>query len=166
MLNDNSIPFEEEFPIRNIKSTFITDIDGITRVIFNGSYTSDASNRLLSGNSDELVSKLTDPVIQTLIKDHFYESVKGAVRDSLELQTVNLERLECTYTTQVELEYRIKPVIKNDDLDLKKWHKYSEYSRNEAAISIKEKWYQHSEYSRNEVQRSIKEMLEDNRKEY
>ncbi len=140
MINDDSIPFEEELAIRSIKPTFITDRDGITRVILNGGYTSGASNRLLSGNSEELVSKLTDSVIQMLIKGYLYESVKDAVRDNIEQQTVNFERLECTYTTQVELEYRIKPVLKNDDLDRKKWN-YSNINmvRNEVERAIKER---------------------------
>ena len=112
MLNDDSIPFEEELPIRNIKPTFITDRDDITRVILNGRYTSDVSHRLLSGYSDELACRLTDSVIQGLSNGYFSESFKNAVMDNIELQTVNLERLECTYTTQVELEYRIKPVLK------------------------------------------------------
>ena len=152
--NDNSIPFEEELPIRSNTPTFITDRAGITRVILNGRYTSDVSHGLVSGYSDELVSKLTDSVIQTLIKGYLYESVKDAVRDNIEQQTVNLETLECTYTTQVELEYRIKPVIKNDDLDSKKW--------NNSNIHIGS----YGENSRKEVERSIKEMLEGNRKEY
>ncbi len=46
------------------------------------------------------------------------------------------------------------PIIKNDDLDSKKW--------NNSNIHIG----LCSENSRNEVVRSIKEMLEDNRKEY
>ena len=96
MLNDDSIPFEEELPIRSIKPTFITDRDGITRVILNGSYTSDVSHRLLSVNSEELVSQLIDSVIQLLIKGY----LKDAVRDNIEQQPVNLERLESTYTTQ------------------------------------------------------------------
>ena len=142
--NDSSIPFEEELTIR----------DGITRVILNGSYTSDVSHRLLSVNSEELVSQLIDSVIQLLIKGYLYESLKDAVRDNIEQQPVNLERLESTYTTQVELEYRIKPVIKNDDLDSKKW--------NNSNIHIGS----YGENSRKEVERSIKEMLEGNRKEY
>ena len=48
----------------------------------------------------------------------------------------------------------IKPIIKNDDLDRKKWH------NNNIHIGT------YGENSRNEVERSIKEMLEDNRKEY
>ena len=155
MLNDDSIPFEEELPIRNIKPTFITDRDDITRVILNGSYTSDVSHRLLSGYSDELVSRLADSVIQGLNNGYFYESVKDAVRDNIEQQAANLEILEwCTYATQVELEYRIRPVIKNDDLDRKKW--------NNSNIRIGS----YGENSRKEVERSIKEMLEGNRKEY
>ena len=153
--NYDSIPFEEELPIRSIKPTFRTDRDDITRVILNGSYTSDVSHRLLSGYSDELVSRLADSVIQALIKGYLYESVKDAVRDNIEQQAANLEILEwCTYTTQVELEYRIKPVIKNDDLDSKKW--------NNSNIHIGS----YGENSRKEVERSIKEMLEGNRKEY
>ena len=144
MTNDDLIPFEEELQIRSIEPTFITDRDGITRVLLNGGYTSDVSHRFFS---EELVSKLTDSVIQNLSNGYFNESFKNAVRDNIEQQPVNLERLEGTYTTQVELEYRIKPVIKNDDLDLKKWHQYRENARNE-------------------VERSFKEMLEGNRKEY
>ena len=147
MINDDSIPFEEELPIRSSKPTFITDRDAITRVILNGSYTSDVSHRLLSGYSDELACRLTDSVIQPLSNGYFSESFKNAIMDNIEQPQVNLETLECTYTTQVELEYRIKPVIKNDDLDRKKWHQYSADSRND-------------------VERSIKEMLEGNRKEY
>ena len=153
MLNDDSIPFEEELPIRNIKPTFITDRDDITCVVLNGRYTSDVSRRLLSVNSEELVSQLTESVIQLLIKGYLYESVKDAVRDHIEQQTINFERLECIYTTQVELNYRITPVIKNDDLDRKKWN----YSN----IHIGS----YGNKSRNEVERSIKEMLEGNRKE-
>ena len=152
--DDDSIPLEEDLPIRNIKPTFITDRDGITRVILNGSYTSDVSHRLLSGYSDELACRLTDSVIQGLSNGYFSESFKNAVMDNIEQQTVNLETLECTYTTQVELEYRIKPVIKNDDLDRKKWN----YSN----IHIGS----YGENSRKEVERSSKEMLEGNRKEY
>ena len=48
----------------------------------------------------------------------------------------------------------IKPVIKNDDLDRKKW--------NNSNIRIGS----YGENSRKEVERSIKEMLEGNRKEY
>ena len=152
--NDDSIPFEEELPIRSSKPTFITDRDAITRVILNGSYTSDVSHRLLSGYSDELACRLTDSVIQGLSNGYFSESFKNAVMDNIEQQTVNLETLECTYTTQVELEYRIKPVIKNDDLDSKKW--------NNSNIHIGS----YGENSRKEVERSIKEVLEGNRKEY
>ena len=154
MTNDDSIPFEEELPIRNIKPTFITDRDDITRVILNGRYTSDVSHRLLSGYSDELACRLTDSVIQGLSNGYFSESFKNAVMDNIEQQTVNLETLECTYTTQVELEYRIRPVIKNDDLDRKKWHNSN--------IHIGS----YGDNSRNEVERSIKEMMEGNRKEY
>ena len=153
--NDDSIPFKKELPIRNIKPTFITDGGDITRVILNGRYTSDVSHRLLSGYSDELVSRLADSVIQALIKGYLYESVKDAVRDNIEQQAANLEILEyTTYTTQVELEYRIRPVIKNDGLDCKKLN----YSN----IHIGS----YGNKSRNEVERSIKEMLEGNRKEY
>lgn len=151
MTNDDSIPFEEELPIRSIKPTFVTDRDGITRVVLNGRY---ISHSLSSGYSEELVSRLADSVIQTLIKGYLYESVKDAVRENIEQQTVNLERLECIYATQVELEYRVKPVIKNDDLDSKKWN------HNNIHIDT------YRENSRNEVKRSIKEMLEGNRKEY
>ena len=45
------------------------------------------------------------------------------------------------------------PIIKNDDLDRKKWHNSN--------IHIGS----YGENSRNEVERSIKEMLEGNRKE-
>ena len=154
MLNDDSMPFEEELPIRNIKPTFITDRDDITCVVLNGRYTSDVSRRLLSVNSEELVSQLTESVIQLLIKGYLYESVKDAVRDNIEQQAANLEILEyTTYTTQVELEYRIRPVIKNDGLDCKKLN----YSN----IHIGS----YGENSRNKAARSFKEMLEGNRKE-
>ena len=46
------------------------------------------------------------------------------------------------------------PIIKNDDLDRKKWHNSN--------IHIGS----YGNKSRNEVERSIKEMLEGNRKEY
>ena len=46
------------------------------------------------------------------------------------------------------------PIIKNDDLDRKKWHNSN--------IHIGS----YGENSRKEVERSIKEMLEGNRKEY
>ena len=127
--NDSSIPFEEELTIR----------DDITRVILNGSYTSDVSHKLRSGYQDELTCRLTDSVINMLIRDHFYESLKDAVRDNIEQQTINFERLECMYTTQVELEYRIKPVLKNDDLDRKKGHQYRADSRKEVDRAIKER---------------------------
>ena len=154
MKNDDSIPFEEDLPIRNIKPTFITDRDDIIRVILNGSYTSDVSHRLLSVYSDELACRITDSVIQGQRNGYFSESFKNAVMDNIEQQTVNLETLECTYTTQVELEHRIIPVIKNDGLDCTKWN----YSN----IHIGS----YGENSRNEVARSFKEMLEGNRKEY
>ena len=48
----------------------------------------------------------------------------------------------------------IKPVIKNDDLDRKKWHNSNVHIGS------------YGENSRKEVERSIKEMLEGNRKEY
>ena len=152
--NYDSIPFEEELPIRSIKPTFRTDRDDITCVVLNGRYTSDVSRRLLSVNSEELVSHLVDSVIQGLSNGYLYESFKDAVRDNIEQQTINFERLECIYTTQVELNYRITPVIKNDDLDRKKWHNSN--------IHIGS----YGENSRKEVERSIKEMLEGNRKEY